>query len=201
MTTLNFPASPALNQQYTANGSTWTWDGTSWLAYNGPASGYSGYSGYSGSSSSNATTLNTTSTSSASTFYVGFMSTNGGNLQTVYNSGNLYYIPSTGALTATSHVSSSDERLKTNWQGLPVDFIEQLANTKSGKFTRIESGNQEVGVSAQSLQKTLPEAVIENDAGMLAVNYGGASLVSVIELAKEIVKLRQEIKELKDAKI
>jgi len=33
MATLNFPASPTVNQQYTANGSTWTWDGTSWLSY------------------------------------------------------------------------------------------------------------------------------------------------------------------------
>ena len=48
MATLNFPSSPTLNQQYTANGSTWTWDGVSWLAFNGPASGYSGMSGYSG---------------------------------------------------------------------------------------------------------------------------------------------------------
>jgi hypothetical protein len=48
MATLNFPSSPTLNQQYTANGSTWTWDGVSWLAFNGPASGYSGISGYSG---------------------------------------------------------------------------------------------------------------------------------------------------------
>ena len=48
MATLNFPSSPSINQQYTANGSTWTWDGVSWLAFNGPASGYSGVSGYSG---------------------------------------------------------------------------------------------------------------------------------------------------------
>ena len=30
MAALNFPASPSLNDQYTANGKTWEWDGTSW---------------------------------------------------------------------------------------------------------------------------------------------------------------------------
>ena len=40
MATLNFPSNPTLNQQYTANGSTWTWDGVSWLAYNGNVTGW-----------------------------------------------------------------------------------------------------------------------------------------------------------------
>jgi len=48
MASLDFPLSPTVGQQYTANGSTWTWDGVSWLAVNGPASGFSGFSGYSG---------------------------------------------------------------------------------------------------------------------------------------------------------
>jgi hypothetical protein len=30
MAALNFPASPSVNDLYTANGSTWKWDGTSW---------------------------------------------------------------------------------------------------------------------------------------------------------------------------
>jgi hypothetical protein len=30
MAALNFPASPSVNDTYTANGSTWKWDGTSW---------------------------------------------------------------------------------------------------------------------------------------------------------------------------
>lgn len=33
MAALDFPASPTLNQTYTANGSTWIWNGTSWLTY------------------------------------------------------------------------------------------------------------------------------------------------------------------------
>ena len=34
MTALNFPASPTLNQVYTANGSSWIWDGTVWVGGN-----------------------------------------------------------------------------------------------------------------------------------------------------------------------
>lgn len=34
MAALDFPASPTLNQTYTANGGTWRWDGTSWVGGN-----------------------------------------------------------------------------------------------------------------------------------------------------------------------
>ncbi len=34
MTALNFPASPTLNQVYTANGGSWIWDGTVWVGGN-----------------------------------------------------------------------------------------------------------------------------------------------------------------------
>lgn len=35
MATINFPASPAVNDVYTQNGATWQWDGTSWTAPTG----------------------------------------------------------------------------------------------------------------------------------------------------------------------
>ena len=34
MAALDFPASPTTNQTYTANGSTWTYNGVSWIATN-----------------------------------------------------------------------------------------------------------------------------------------------------------------------
>jgi hypothetical protein len=114
--------------------------------------------------------------------------------------GSLSYVPSTGALTAVSHVSSSDERLKTNWVYLDQDFVPRLANVKSGTYERISNGNREVGVTAQSLKELLPEAVVEGENGLLSVNYGAAALVAAIELAKEIKALRAEIEELKRSK-
>ena len=110
------------------------------------------------------------------------------------------YNASTGALSAVSHVSSSDERLKTDWEDLPVNFIENLAKVKHGNFTRIANSHKEVGVSAQSLQSVLPRSVLENDEGMLSVNYGSAALVSAIELAKQVMELKQEIATLKGNK-
>jgi hypothetical protein len=119
--------------------------------------------------------------------------------------GNLYIgaaifngaITSSYAISASSFVASSDERLKTDWQDLPVDFVSNLADVKHGTFERIKDGTRDVGVTAQSLQPLLPEAVIENEDGYLAVNYGGAALVAAIELAKEVKELRAEIKALK----
>jgi hypothetical protein len=29
---LNFPDAPSINDEYSAEGRTWTWDGTAWLA-------------------------------------------------------------------------------------------------------------------------------------------------------------------------
>jgi hypothetical protein len=103
----------------------------------------------------------------------------------------------TGSCTATSFTASSDERLKTNWAGLDLDFVSKLANVKSGTFERIKDGSRDVGVGAQSLQTLIPEAVVEGSDGMLSVNYGGAALVAAIELAKVVEELRAEVKELK----
>ena len=140
-----------------------------------------------------------TGTTTTGTYYVVGTTSTSGSLTTasISNTNAVSYNASTGALTAVSMVSSSDERLKTNWAGLDLDFVARLSDVKHGTFERISSGNREVGVTAQSLQKVIPEAVIEGDDGMLSVNYGGAALVATIELAKVVQELRAEIKELK----
>ena len=103
-----------------------------------------------------------------------------------------------GNLTMVGNVTAySDERLKKNWAGLPSDFIERLAQVKSGTYERIDKNLKQVGVSAQSLNDLMPEAVITDPDGTLSVAYGNAALAAAIELAKEIVILRAEIKQLK----
>ena len=130
----------------------------------------------------------------------------GSNTQVQYNSSGSFAgsanltFDGTNLTCGGSFIASSDERLKTDWEDLPVDFIENLAKVKHGNFTRIENGNKEVGVSAQSLQTVLDKAVVSNDEGMLSVNYGGAALVAAIELAKQITELKQEIAQLKGIK-
>jgi hypothetical protein len=102
-----------------------------------------------------------------------------------------------GNLTMAGNVTAySDERLKKDWANLPSDFIECLAKVKSGTYTRIDSEERQVGVSAQGLQKFIGEAVQTDNSGMLSVNYGGAALASAVELAKYTVALEQRIAQL-----
>lgn len=137
-------------------------------------------------------------TSTNATYYPLFATATSGTASTVKVSSTKYtYNPSTGTCSATVFSASSDERLKTNWRNVPEAFIDRLASTKSGIFDRTDFGTTEIGVSAQSLQELLPEAVVSGEDGYLSVNYGGAALVAAIELAKEVKALRAEIAELK----
>jgi hypothetical protein len=94
-------------------------------------------------------------------------------------------------------IAYSDERLKTNWRDLPDNFVEKLAGVKNGIYDRIDREITQVGVSAQSLQKLLPNAVDVADDEMktLSVAYGNAALASAVELAKELVIIRKLVKE------
>ena len=136
-----------------------------------------------------------TGTTTSATYYVIGTTSTSGSLTTasISNTNVVSYNASTGALSAVSHVSSSDESLKTNWRDVAPNFIEQLAGVKSGVFDRIEGGNTEVGVGAQSLQKALAEAVVSGEDGLLSVNYGGAALVAAIKLAERIVALEARL--------
>jgi hypothetical protein len=106
----------------------------------------------------------------------------------------------TNILVAGTVSGGSDERFKTNWRGVIPGFVEKLAQVKSGIFDRTDLELTQPGVSAQSLKEVLPEAVLSDENGMLSVNYGGAALLSAVELAKEIMALRQEIELLKGIK-
>ena len=144
---------------------------------------------------------NMTVTSSGGSGYARFVSSGGskylgviGNNFAVVNNANtsvLLQIDDSGNLTATGNItSSSDERLKYDWAGMPQDFIERLSSLKSGTYTRIDTEARQAGVGAQSLQSLLPEAVIESEKGFLSVAYGQAALVACVELAKEVMRLR-----------
>jgi hypothetical protein len=89
-----------------------------------------------------------------------------------------------GTITA-----NSDETLKTNWRGLPADFVEQLAKVKHGTYDRLDTELTQDGVSAQSLQNLLPNSVLTGEDGKLSVAYGNAALVAAIALAERVVQL------------
>ena len=104
----------------------------------------------------------------------------------------------TGTIVASGNITAfSDERLKTNWQDLPLDFVAQLAEVKVGVYDRIDTKATQVGVSAQSLKTVMPNAVITNEDDMMSVAYGNAALAACIMLAKEVQSLKAEIALLK----
>jgi hypothetical protein len=112
-------------------------------------------------------------------------------------SANRLQMDMSGNLTMAGNVTAySDERLKKDWEDLPNNFIESLAELKIGTYTRIDSEERQVGASAQGLQKFLKEAVQTDADGMLSVNYGGAALASAAELAKYVTALEKRIQQL-----
>ena len=108
-------------------------------------------------------------------------------------SSNAFSMTGGGALTMLNSITSySDERLKKNWRKLPIDFVERLASVKHGIYDRTDQECTQVGVSAQSLQPLLPDAIMTQVDGMLSVSYGNAALVSAVQLAKEVVLLKEQ---------
>jgi hypothetical protein len=106
-----------------------------------------------------------------------------------------------GNLTAVSNVTAySDERLKKDWSSLSPTFLQDLAKVKCGTYTRIDSGERQVGASAQDVQKIIPEAVMEDSNGTLSLAYGNAALVAVIKLTEEVLALKEELRQLKENK-
>jgi hypothetical protein len=107
---------------------------------------------------------------------------------------NLFQMDMAGNLTMLNNVTAySDERLKENWRAVDADFIAQWAAIKCGIFDRIDSKQTQVGLSAQSLQLVLPDAVVCNADGYLSVNYGAASALATVQLAKHCLALEEKI--------
>lgn len=99
-----------------------------------------------------------------------------------------------GNLTANAYYISSDERLKTFGDDIKVDFDELAKLRKSHFVFNDNPTKQEIGVSAQEVQKIYPEIVNETEEGTLSVDY---SKLAVIALAA-IDKLNQRIQELEN---
>jgi Chaperone of endosialidase len=105
---------------------------------------------------------------------------------------------SSGDFTTTGQVFSggnvtaaSDARLK-----MDVEQIREalsLVNRMRGVFyTRIDTGESQVGVIAQEMQEIIPQVVHESASGMLGVSYGnlvGVLIEAVKELSDRVEKL------------
>ena len=131
---------------------------------------------------------------------VGFLSSGGGWILKVDNSGNT---------TATGNVTAySDIRLKTDIEPIK-DALDKVTNLEGIEYTRKSTGEREIGFVAQNVKEVVPELVDVIDASteeqealpdlhvMKYQNTTALLVEAVKELKAEVDTLRQEIAELK----
>ena len=80
--------------------------------------------------------------------------------------------------------AASDARLKTNVEQIR-DALSIVNRLRGCFYTRIDTGEHQVGVIAQEMQEIIPQVVSENADGMLGVSYGNLTAV-LIEAVKEL---------------
>jgi hypothetical protein len=94
----------------------------------------------------------------------------------------LYFNPSTGQLNATEFNSLSDETFKNSIT--PIENALDLINEIDGiSFVWNDTGKSSLGVSAQQLQKVLPQIVSDDE--VKTVNYNGLIAV-LLQAVKEL---------------
>ena len=111
--------------------------------------------------------------------------------QALHVSGNIL---ATGGVTALSDLSQKDVE---TYQWRPA--LDEIANAPIARYT-LKSDDEKrlrVGSIAQYWQNAMPEAVFMGADGLLSMDYGTISLVSVIALAREVRQLKAEINRLK----
>ncbi len=137
----------------------------------------------------------TDDTTSNVTVYPIFANNTSGAITEQVSSTKLTFNPSTGLLTSTDYNSSSDMTLKQDFIPIqnPLDIISQL--TGFG-FTWKDSKQKAFGLSAQEVEKVIPDIVKDRPDGTKGINYMNLTAF-LIEAIKD---LKQEIQELKKPK-
>src|SRR5680860_128579 len=109
-------------------------------------------------------------------------------------------LTASGQITATAFVYSSDRSLKENIIRLD-NALENVTALEGVSFNWKNTGNEEIGLIAQDVEKVVPELVVTNsETGLKAVKYGNI-VALLIEAVKdqqvEINSLKVEIENLK----
>lgn len=100
-------------------------------------------------------------------------------------------------VTATSFYSSSDIRLKNIISNIQYSS-EEIASLRSVKYTwKNKNEKVHIGSIAQDVERIIPEVVNIDNEGYKSLDYATLGAIGVISLAREIVELKKEIKELK----
>lgn len=107
-------------------------------------------------------------------------------------------IVANGNVTATAFYASSDFRLK-NILTHPNYSAKQLASLPLVKYTWKDKENDSIhiGSIAQDVERIIPEIVNIDNEGYKSLDYATLGAIGIISLAREIVELKKEIKELK----
>ena len=160
---------------------------------NGGTGNTVGYASGGAASASTTTVVDDTSTNA--TYFPILGQASSGNTAPKVSSTKLTFNPSTGLLTSTDYNSSSDMILKQDITPItnPLDIISQL--TGFG-FTWKDSKERAFGLSAQEVEKVIPEIVKDRPDGTKGINYMNLTAF-LIEAIKD---LKQEITELKKHK-
>lgn len=106
-------------------------------------------------------------------------------------------VESDGYVSALGSSSSSDERMK-DVLYTHLLSLDEIANAPCVDFLWKHNGKKSSGSIAQYWQERLPGLVHENSNGMLSMEYGTISLMSVISLANEVRALKEEVQALKN---
>jgi hypothetical protein len=117
---------------------------------------------------------------------------NNGTRATLDGSGNF---SATGSVSAPTITQTSDARKKTAWASMPRTFLTSVSKLKAGRFNwkKKYGGGASLGITAQEVETFCPEAVRTDDDGFKSVNYGALAMVTCVELAREVAKLRKEL--------
>ena len=100
-------------------------------------------------------------------------------------------------VTASSFYSSSDIRLKNIISNIQYSS-EEIASLRSVKYTwKNKNEKVHIGSIAQDVERIIPEVVNIDNEGYKSLDYATLGAIGVISLAREIVELKKEIKELK----
>jgi hypothetical protein len=98
-----------------------------------------------------------------------------------------------GSITATQYTSTSDISLKENVSTIE-NALEKVLSLRGVEYDRVESGEHQIGVIAQEVEKIIPEVVYGNEIKSVAYANIVALLIEAIkEQQKEINELKKRL--------
>lgn len=140
----------------------------------------------------------TDDTSTNATRYVLFDDATSGTLSSVNTSSTKFtFNPSTGTASATVFSATSDERLKDEIT-IITDALAKIKQLRGINYKWKDSGLAGTGLSAQDVQRVVPEAVVVAPNGDLSVAYGnllGLLVEGMKDLAAQVEELKLKLGE------